>query len=282
MLHRYLIAMTVNSDDLVSCVVRPKLSCVVREGVSPMSDFENLSLRQVLDCGNKIGGEERAKRFMSGELVLVERQAEISVSGQANGGVTYATGINEAAFRADWQKYLNEVFGINADFLSAIKLPPFRAGFGWGVVMPQGLSDQRMLNVLKPRFADKLWQWCQNLDEVLDPAKEARTTANGPYVVWCRDRVEADEELKNLSANNLTKRGINCMTEPERIMLEGWFHWKTGSHLDTQNVTLSVGSRDSDGNVPSANWYADSGFNVHGYFPDYCGDYIRAREVVSL
>lgn len=37
-----------------------------------MSDF-NLDLRQIIDLGDKIGGQERAKRFLSGELILVER-----------------------------------------------------------------------------------------------------------------------------------------------------------------------------------------------------------------
>ena len=38
-----------------------------------MSDFENLTLKQIRDFGDKVGGEERGKRFLSGELVLVER-----------------------------------------------------------------------------------------------------------------------------------------------------------------------------------------------------------------
>src|SRR5438876_106077 len=38
-----------------------------------MSDFENLNLKQIRDLGDKIGSEARAKRFQSGELVLVER-----------------------------------------------------------------------------------------------------------------------------------------------------------------------------------------------------------------
>lgn len=38
-----------------------------------MSDFETLTLKQNRDLGDKIGSAERAKRFMSGELILVER-----------------------------------------------------------------------------------------------------------------------------------------------------------------------------------------------------------------
>jgi len=240
------------------------------------------ALQQVEDLVQKLGGEENIKRIQSGELVLVEKEHKTSIVGQANGGVTYASGLDTVAFLVDWQKYLGEVFGITADFLSMIKLPPFRQGFGWGVVMPQDLLVQRMLDILKLRFDGKLWQWCQNVDAELDPAKEVRTTANGPYVIWCRDRVEADEELKNLSANDLSTRGTNCMTEPERIMLEGWFHWKTGGHLDIKNVTLSAGSRWSDGDVPRADWHGDDKFYVYRYDVDDWDGYIRAREVVSV
>ena len=38
-----------------------------------MSDFDTLTLKQNRDLGDKIGSAERAKRFLSGELLLVER-----------------------------------------------------------------------------------------------------------------------------------------------------------------------------------------------------------------
>ena len=139
-----------------------------------------------------------------------------------------------------------------------------------------------MFEVLTRRFNGKTWKWCDDIDKSLDLTKEVRTAANGPYVVWLRDRVEADEELKNLSANDLVERGINCITEPERIASRGWFHWKTGGHLDIKNVTLSAGSRWSDGGVPDAYWGDGHGFYVDRYYVDVRLDGIRAREAVSL
>ncbi|MBP9822351.1 MAG: hypothetical protein KBC81_02845 [Candidatus Pacebacteria bacterium] len=244
-----------------------------------MSDFEDLTIRQAIDLGNKIGGQAGAKRIMSGELVLVERDRKVSASGLANGGVTYATGIDTKAFLADWRKHFREVYGLIVD-LSGIQLPPQRQGFGWGVVRVPELSAQKMFDTFTTKF--KTCKWCDNIDKVLDIGKEARTTANGPYVVWLRDRVEADEELKNLSANYLAERNINCITEPERIALEGWFHWKTGGHLDIKNVTLSAGSRWSDGSVPGARWYDGVELYVSRYLADDRDGIIRAREVVSL
>jgi hypothetical protein len=227
---------------------------------------------------NSCGGNG-IRRFQADELVLVEKERKVSVAGLANGGFSYAVPIDVDAFRRDWEKHLPEVYGRKVD-LSGIALPPLRQGFGWGVVRLPELSAQEMFETLTKRF--KTYKWCANIDASLNPEKEARTTANGPYVPWFRDRVEADEELKNLSANDLVERGTNCITEPERIALEGWFHWKTGGHLDLKNVTLSAGSRWSDGRVPNAFWSAGSGFYVGRYGVGSREHFIRAREAVSL
>lgn len=246
-----------------------------------MSDFGGLTFDQINDLGNKIGGQAGAKRIMSGDLILVEKDRKVSVSGLANGGVTYASGLDTSAFLADWEKYLEVVHNVRPN-LSKIVLPPIRSGFGWGVIRTPELSAQKMLNDLKPRFNGKLWQWCPDVDAALDQNFEVRTTADGPYVCWFRDRVEADEEWKNKSADQLGELDVNCITEPERVALEGWFHWKTGDYLDKKNVTLSAGSRWSDGVVPGAYWHSDYGFYVDGCFADFRSDVLRAREAVSL
>lgn len=247
-----------------------------------MAKFGDITRNQEEDILSKLDsscGGNGIRRFQANELVLTEHDRKITATGSANGGVTYASGLDTVAFLTDWQKHFLEVYGLTVD-LSNVPLPPIRAGFGWGVVRLPNLSAQKMFNTLSSRF--KTWKWCEDIDKNLDPTKEARTTTNGPYVIWLRDRVEADEELKNLSANDLAKQSINCITEPEHIALEGWFHWKTGGHLDIKNVTLSAGSRWSDGRVPYASWSGDFRFCVGRYGVDYRHDNIRAREAVSL
>ena len=247
-----------------------------------MAKFGEITRNQEEDLLSKIDsacGGNGIRRFQANELVLGEKDRKVSASGLANGGVTYATGIDTAAFLADWQKHFLEVYGLTVD-LSGVPLPAVRQGFGWGVVRIPELTAQKMFDVLTIKF--KTWKWCGDIDQDLDQTKEARTTTNGPYVVWLRDRIEADEELKNLSANDLAERGTNCITEPERIALEGWFYWKTGGHLDIKNVTLSAGSCWSVGIVPFAGWRDGGGFYVDWCFTGVrCGN-VRAREVVSL
>lgn len=243
-------------------------------------------VEQIQDIVNRIGSEERIKRFQSGELVLVERNVvSVPVSPQDldNGGVTYEeTTLNVEAFLDDQAKFLREIFKVGLPSRKRLVLPKTRLGFGWGIVRVPQLSAQRMFDVLTPRFNGKTWKWCSNIDEAIDHAKEARTTEKGAYVVWCRPRVEADDEHKNQSANDLVELGINCMTEAERIQLEGWFHWKTGGHLDITNVTLAVGSRDLGGGVPDAYWDSGDGFYVNRCSADDRYGHLRAREVVSL
>lgn len=249
-----------------------------------MAKFGELTRNQEEDILSKLNssaGGNGIQRFQAGDLILVEKERKVSATGLANGGVTYASGLDTSAFLADWEEYLAVIHNVRPD-LSKIVLPPIRSGFGWGVVRVPELSAQKMLNDLKPRFDGKLWQWCQDVDTNLNQEFEVRTTADGPYICWFRDRQEADEEWKNKSADQLAELGINCITELERIALEGWFHWKTGDHLDKKNVTLSAGSRWSVGDVPYAGWNSDDGFCVGGYYTGDRFDGLRAREAVSL
>ncbi|MCX6766489.1 MAG: hypothetical protein NT170_01765 [Candidatus Moranbacteria bacterium] len=114
-------------------------------------------------------------------------------------------------------------------------------------------------------------------DEIVE---SERTAENGHYAVWVRARVEADDEFKNLSANDLKKQGHKGITLEERLVLELFYFWKSGKHLDIQNVTLCAGSRYSDGNVPNVNWNDDK-LNVNWYNTGNANDNLRSREEVS-
>ncbi len=246
-----------------------------------MSDFDGLTLKQVMDLGNKIGGQERAKRFMSGELILVDKAQQISHDGWANGGVTYASGLDTAAFLADWTKFYTDVFGVVVD-LSHVSLPPVRSGFGWGVAVIPGISVQQAFDKCVERLRG--WKYTdENLDKAVPKDKDERTVKDAPYIIWCRPRVEADEELKNLSAKKIAERDITTMTLLERLLLELWFHYKTSGHLDIKNYTLCSGSRGSGGSVPRVDWYGGyDRLRVYWGSVGDCYDSFRAREVVSV
>ena len=97
-----------------------------------------------------------------------------------------------------------------------------------------------------------------------------------------RERVEADKELKNRSANDLGGMKIPGITFTERAIYELKYHDETGKDLDIQNITLCSGSRGSVGRVPGVYWFSYcSGMNVNCYGPSRARDCLRAREVVS-
>lgn len=122
------------------------------------------------------------------------------------------------------------------------------------------------------------WQYCNDLDK--DVTANSRTAQNGAYAVWLRDRVEADEDTANQSANDLDARNFKGNTLLERILMELEYFDRTGQHLDIQNVTLCTGSRNSDGHVPHCSW-CDGKFCVNACRPDYSNSHLRAREEVS-
>ncbi|MFH1346991.1 MAG: hypothetical protein ABIH10_01950, partial [Spirochaetota bacterium] len=137
-----------------------------------------------------------------------------------------------AALIADWQAFYRSL-GINCD-LSGVRIPDDQGGFGRVIVMAQGVTSQSAYNLCAKNFP--CWKYTdKNLDKAVT---SERTTRNGAYAIRVRDRVEADEELKNRSYNDLKRDGIPGITLEEREILELKFFKETGKHLDIANWTL--------------------------------------------
>lgn len=178
-------------------------------------------------------------------------------------------------WRAEWQKFYQEVFGIAVD-LSAVAIPDEKLGFGWVVMVADGLVLNQVWAKCKEKFPSYFY-----LGDDLDKAVPVndRTTETA-YAKRFRDRVEADEELKDFSADQLKKRHVQSITLLERLLLELWYFWKTGGqHLDIQNITLCAGSRSSSGGVPRVCWGRDR-LGVGCYGPDGRHGDLRARAAV--
>src|SRR3989344_3808218 len=150
------------------------------------------------------------------------------------------------AMLRDWQTLYRQEFGIEID-ISKIRIPKRVPGFDRLIVVAQGLTPEKIVSVLKGHMT--VWKYADNLDTV----KSDRKT-DQPYAIWIRDRQEADEELKNKSANQLQQEGVNCITLEERLLYHLKYFLETGKHLDEKNWTLCAGSRDPDGGVPEVVW----------------------------
>jgi len=176
----------------------------------------------------------------------------------------------------EWEGFYQDTFGIKADF-SNLRIPEKQPGFNRLIIMAEGMTPQRLYDKCGEFFA--CWKWTgDSLDNVV--AYSERTSKNGAYAVWVRDRVEADEEFKKLSADEIKAKNINTETLEERFIHELKYFRETRAHLDLRNITLCAGSRDSDGAVPGVYWYDDE-LRVHWYNPDNSYDDLRPRQVVS-
>ncbi len=174
----------------------------------------------------------------------------------------------------DWQDFYRDTFGVEVDF-SDLKIPDKQEGFDRLIIVAGGMTPQRLYDKCKELFP--CWKWAdKNLDEIVN---SERTAENGAYAIWFRDQVEADEELKNLSANDLKEQGITCITLEERLLYELKYFKETGRHLDIHNVTLCSGSRDSDGYVPHVCWSYDR-LGVYWSHLGYRCVHLRSRRAV--
>ena len=176
---------------------------------------------------------------------------------------------------SDWEKFYQGVFNIKVDF-SNLKIPGKIKGFDRLIIIIPGMTPQILFDKCKKLFP--CWKYTNDdLDKIVT---SKRTAVNGPYAIWIRDRQEADEELKNLSANQLKKKRIPGITLEERLLYELKFFQETGKHLDINNITLCAGSVDSGGRVLGVRWCVDK-MGVSWYSPADSHSFLRSRLVVS-
>lgn len=178
---------------------------------------------------------------------------------------------------AEWTVFW-QCLGVPLLDVSGIVIPPHQPGFDRVLVIPRWLTTSAAYALCKSRFACSSY-YGDDLDAAIP--RNDRDPKNGSYAIRVRDRVEADEELKNLSAEDLTYRSVAGITFLEREVFELKYHEETGKHLDIKNWTLCSGSQSSAGRVPLAHWHGGR-FYVRWLDPQDRRDDVRSRGVVSL
>ncbi len=186
------------------------------------------------------------------------------------GAVPTPTDLNSQL--ASWQNLYLEL-GLKVD-ITNLKIPAPQPGFTRLILVPEGLTPNKAVTLLKKKM--QVYTYTDNPDTITSVRDTKKT-----YVIWVRDRQEADEELKNKSANDLKSEGINCITLIERLLYELKFFAETGKHLDEKNWTLCGGSRYPDGNVPNVNWNPNYGkVSVNWNYVDNRNGNLRSRAIV--
>lgn len=176
---------------------------------------------------------------------------------------------------SEWVILYKEM-GIDLD-ISGVKIPERKSDFDRLIVVAEGQTPNCAYEECAKRFP--CWKYAGDLDKAV--STNDRDPKNGTYAVWVRDRVEADEELKSKSADDLTEAGIKGITLTERLLYELKYFTETGKHLDLKNWTLCSGSRGSDGHVPSVRWRGDR-LRVYWDGPATRYSSLRSREAVTL
>lgn len=178
----------------------------------------------------------------------------------------------------DQQRFYEDVFGKTAD-PSIVPRPNHCKGFNWVLYMAEGLTMAQIIEACRTKLGFKVWLYIENLDQNV---RDVVARPTGPYCVLLRDRVEADDELKNKSAEWIERKGIDTLTLKERLLLEAWYFWKYHKHLDIENATLCAGSRNVSGYVPYVVWSsANDKLLVRYYNPQAAHDGLRARAAVA-
>ncbi|MEK7609125.1 MAG: hypothetical protein AAB476_01440 [Patescibacteria group bacterium] len=192
-------------------------------------------------------------------------------------GLSVATDISETL--TSQQLFYRQFFGLDLDF-SDLRIPTPKPGFTHLLIVAEGLTPNRVYDVCSQHFP--CWRYTNDLDAALDWAKEERDPRKGAYAIWIRDMVEADENLKNISADSIKARGLTTETLTERLLQELVCWHETKKRLDVQNITLCSGSRGRGGRVPGVDWSRHDGrVDVSYYRSGDSSSDLRSRQVVS-
>ena len=177
---------------------------------------------------------------------------------------------------AFWQKFYQDFCDLETDFSQA-GVPDPVGDFTLVLGIPEGLTPNRIYEPCARHF--KCWRYADDLDAIITHNDREPTKS---YFIKVRDRQEADEELKNLSANDIKTRCLTTETLTERLVHEAVYYYRTGEHLDVSNITLCSGSRNQDGSVPDVDWRRLFGrVHVSCYFSGGSSGILRSRQVVS-
>ncbi len=199
-------------------------------------------------------------------LLTTPRQASVNTDVPADG------------WAAEWQRFLQQVFGITVD-LSGVHIPDDPGGFGWVVFVVKELTYNRVYAKCRELFTSSSF-YGDDLDSVINKEKEERTADKGPYAVRFRNRVEPDDENKNISANTLVERQTQNITLLEAMLMELWYYWRTGGgHLNFVRWVICAGSRYLRGGVPCVRRRSGR-FQVSYCYPGDADDDIASRSAV--
>jgi len=226
--------------------------------------------KEVVGSMSKWSGvlKDMFRQFGDGSLTLNQTTAFVDHKDPFKAGFS--------ALIQDWQKFYKKIFNLKVDF-SRVPVPEAPDEFSWLVCVPK-MTTEQAFRYGKKQFPN--WKETdKSLDDVLD-LSFGRDARQYPYIIRLCANVEADKDLRNLSADDIVAQKIDTATLKQRLLLGRFLHWKEGLFLDEKNTTLCSGSRYTNGSVPSV-LCRDGELGVIPSNSDRRLDSLRPRRVVS-
>ncbi len=175
-----------------------------------------------------------------------------------------------------WSSFFRQVFKLNLPSQENIKIPQTDKEFNWSVIIPQGLTIEKIISSYED--VCPVWRWTN--DNIDTNTRSVRTADNGPYLVRLRAGIEPEDNYKNTTAKYIEKSNIKGMTLMERLLLGRFDNWVSKEHLDLVNLTRCDGTRDFRGYVPAVYFDTRDGkLYVFRHDDEECEERLRTREV---
>lgn len=147
-------------------------------------------------------------------------------------------------------KIVYESLGMQMDYeskISSLKSAQAQGITMWTIPVLKGLTCKKVIVCLN-KLGVNIKKYIKNPDAEVkndrDPNKD------GSYSISFKRTIEADEENRNLSADDLKKKNAKGITLLERLLLELGYFTSTGQHMDVESVTLCTGSCHRSGDTP--------------------------------
>jgi len=192
-------------------------------------------------------------------------------------GISYGNTNNGYDLKSIWTKIYKTWFNKEVDFTNLIIPAFYDETKHFAVIVAEGTSMNEVVVAMKKKFDVSLY-----IEDLDADVKDVNNIVGKDYVVIFNKNVEADENLKNLSANKLAEMNIIGITLKQRLLLEVLYVDQTKKHLDINNITLCSGSRASEGDVPFVSWDSDYSKLCVDWSSIYDPDGpLRSRAVVS-
>ncbi len=177
--------------------------------------------------------------------------------------------------KKDWQKFYKNQFNWKVDF-SQVVIPEKTEGDWRLIFIARNMTMNFAFNKASKLFPTR--KYAENLDKIV--TQNIRNTQNS-YAIWVKDGAEPDQKFLGQSTKKADFDMTLGITLLERIILEMKYFLETDNHLDIKGLTFCSGSRDSDGAVPSADWFDDM-LEVDWYRLDYSSLTYGIRLAVGL